>query len=238
IGMLLERSIPKYITKDMKKQGISPAFTICTGDTVSNALDEPLWKSWFDDITSRTGLASNYPMQIAIGNHERHENCTGEIFADRYPYDSKPEFYYAFNYSTTHFLMLDPWNETSCEWSGLDPVQLAWTEQNLINSSSMKFKVISLHPPPLMGEYVFEELQPLIDLCDTYDVDAVFFGHWHRFGHWNINGTEYILNGVGGNNAPAANPSGFCQVDVSPTQMEISMHWLNGTNQPIVTILP
>ncbi len=99
------------MVKVMEQQGITPAFTICTGDTVSNALDEPLWESWFDDVTSRTGLASNAPLQIAIGNHERHEDCNGDTFADRYPFQYKPHFYYSFNYSSTHFLMVDPWNE-------------------------------------------------------------------------------------------------------------------------------
>ena len=134
--------------------------------------------------------------------------------------------------------MLDPWNYTSCYWGGFDSTQLDWAEENLINSSSMKYKVISLHPPPVYGDYEIEEFQPFVELCDTYDVDVVFFGHAHSFRHWSINGTEYILNGVGGNTGSNANPSGFCQIDVTPTEMEIEMHWLNGTKQDIVTINP
>ncbi len=39
----------------------------------------------------------------------------------------------------------------------MDASQFAWVQQDLINSSSMKYKVISLHPPPLMGDNIFED---------------------------------------------------------------------------------
>ncbi len=163
-------------------------------------------------------------LQVSAGNHERQENWTGEVFESYYPYTNyHPGFYYSFNYSSLHVQVLDPINESTGWWGEIDPVQLAWAEQDLQNAASMKYKIIALHPVPMYQNYTNPELADLVTLCDTYDVDAVFYGHAHSYGVQYVNGTYYYLIGVGGNSS--SNPPGFAQVDVTSTSMQVFMHW-------------
>jgi len=237
INVLFKPNVPKFMMKTMESDGIDIAFTINAGDITHQADMDATWKSWFDDISEKSGLASYAPLQIAIGNHERQGDCSANIFSSYYPYDNKPGFFYSYNYSSTHIQVLDPYNYTSCHWGGLDPVQLAWAHEDLQRAASMKYKIIALHPPPLYHSYLNKDLLDLITLCDTYDVDAVFYGHIHDYETTIINGTYFCLIGVGGNDNKSGNPPGFCQVDVSSSEMKIAMRWINGTNE-LIGIIP
>ncbi|MHA1452258.1 MAG: fibronectin type III domain-containing protein, partial [Promethearchaeota archaeon] len=80
INVLFKRNVPKFMVNTMEKLGQKIDFTICCGDITHDALNEATWKSWFTDISDKSGLASYAPLQVAVGNHERQENWTGEIF--------------------------------------------------------------------------------------------------------------------------------------------------------------
>jgi len=238
LGTTFQPNVPKEMDAYVKEKEMDLAFSICCGDIVSEGTDEAIWKSWFDDISTSSDLSSLAPLQIAVGNHERHDNCEGDIFDRRYPYESKPHYYYSYNYSNTHFLMADPWNYTSsaCWWGEFTEEQLTWIENDLQKASSKKYKIVSLHPPIVSDGEVKEAYQDFISLMEQYDVDAVFYGHAHRFEVNEINGVNYFMVGVGGNNGQNAQPPGFCQVDVSAHNITLSMNWLNGTNQALTVI--
>jgi predicted phosphodiesterase len=233
-NLLVQPNIAKQMINDMDKQGIQPAFTIVCGDISAQATNNATWKSWFDDISADSGLASEAALQNAVGNHERFENCDGNIYGKLYPYESKPEFYYSFNYSSIHVQCLDPWNYTSCNWDGFSQKQLDWAEQDLNRSSAMKYKIVCMHPPPVIKGTVQSKYTPLVELCNEYGVDAVFFGHTHRFETAYINGIYYNLIGTGGNNG---SPMGYVQVDVTPSNFKMTMRWLNGTEVNLGTVL-
>lgn len=228
--------VPQYMMDKMKAQGIRPAFTIVCGDITRTATNNYTWKSWFDDITS-SDLGTQAVVQDTPGNHERSQNATGEIFASIYPYTNHPNFYYSFNYSSSlHILSLDPMNYTNYAWGAISPEQLAWAEADLKNAQSMPYIIVTIHPPPVRSGKIVEIYRPLINLCDKYGVDAVFFGHVHDFEYSRVNNTYYYMIGVGGNTA--ASPCGFSQIDLTTTAMRISMQWLNGTTQFLTQIEP
>jgi len=235
LNIVLTQNIPKIMMQTMSRQGTRSAFTIMCGDITTFATTEESWKSWFNDI-SESGLGSDAALQVSIGNHEREYNHTGEIFASKYPYIGHPEFYYAYNYSSVHVQVLDPWNFTlGSYWDAFSPTQLAWIEQDLKNAQEMKYKIIALHPPIVYNNAPLKLYEPLIKLCDDYGVDAVFFGHVHDFATNKINNTHYFLIGVGGNSF--IGPTGFVQVDVTSEKMHINMNWINGTSQFLARIL-
>jgi hypothetical protein len=234
LNTILVRNIPKWMMQNMRAQGTRPAFTLNCGDVTTYATENASWRSWFRDV-SESGMASEAALQIAPGNHEFEYNDTGEILDSLYPYKSNFGFNYAFNYSTVHVLMLNPWNFTvGGYFIPFTMEQLAWIEMNLQNAHNMKYKIIALHPPVVYKNQIVEEYAPLISLCDKYGVDAVFFGHAHEFDQAKINNTQYLLVGVGGNSV--IGPTGFAQVDVTSTHMQIDMHWLNGSRQALATI--
>jgi hypothetical protein len=230
---LTQPNVPKYAMETLQKQGLQPAFTIICGDITRHALEITTWRSFFDDV-SLSGLSTTAAVQISPGNHERGQNITGEIFADYFPYTNRPEFYYSFNYSSVHVLSLDPFNQTSGGWGTFSTTQLAWAENDLANCVNMPYVIVTLHPPPVDDNGVVEIYKPLVELCDKYNVDAVFFGHDHDFDVYSYNGTQYCLIGVGGNTG--SDESEFVQVNVTSVEMVIQMQWVNGTTQVMTTI--
>ena len=235
-GGFFQPNVPKAMEDYATSIDLTPAFTMVCGDTVAEATNERMWKSWFDDISTTSNLGCNAPLQITIGNHERYDEYTGDIFEDRYGYENRPNFYYSYNYSNLHVQCLDPWSYDNDAWESFSATQLDWIENDLQAASSMDYKVVFLHPPPVKSGEVQSDYQDLVNLCTLYDVDAVFFGHVHRFEHTEIDGVNYFMVGVGGNDSGAAQPPGFAQVNVDATSMSIEMHWLNGTEQALVTI--
>lgn len=237
LGMLFQPNVPRRMNEDMKTQGLTPAFTLAIGDVVSEATTESMWMSWLDDISANSDLATTAAMQIATGNHERHQDCAGEIWEERMPYTGTPHFNYSYDYCNTHVLVLDPWNYTACWWEGIDADQLAWAESDLQAAQTQDHIIMALHPPPVnsTGD-AGEGMQGIVDLCADYNVDLCLYGHAHNFRYQQVGNTHYCLIGVGGNNGENAQPPGYMQVDVTSTDMTVGMHWLNGTNQPLAVI--
>ncbi|MHA1110361.1 MAG: metallophosphoesterase [Promethearchaeota archaeon] len=231
LGTFIKPNVPKFMMKTMESEGTTPAFTIVCGDITGEGDNEATWKSWMDDVSKKSGLASYAPLQVAVGNHERMVECTGALFDKYYPYEAQPQYYYSFNYSSVHIQVLDPFNYGTCWWGNFTAEQLAWAEADLQASSSMKYKIVALHPPPVDEGIVEDNYQNIVGLWETYGVDAVFFGHSHRFDASVINDINYYLIGVGGN--IHARPEGFCQVSVTSEMMTVNMRWVNGTTQLI-----
>lgn len=232
LAATFQPNVPKFMAETMKKQRVSPAFSIVCGDITSHAYNIITWKAWFTDIS--TGIGVSAPVQITIGNHERHRNATGEIFQQFYPYTNRPGFYYSYNYSSIHVVALDPFNETTGWWDTISTTQLAWLEADLHRAENMTYKIVTLHPPPVRNGKINNIYAPLIALCDQYQVDAVFYGHAHGFEVHKLGNTSYYLIGVGGNTG--VKPSGFCQVNVTNEEMNVYMHWTNGSTQFLNTI--
>ncbi len=230
-------NLPRYMDEQIDARSLNVAFTIVGGDFVGEGDNFATWKTWFDDISMLSNLSTERPMAMVPGNHERHNDQNGEMLARVYPLDGQPTFYYSFNYSQLHVTVLDPWNATTGWWGDFNPTQIGWLQSDLQHASAMDFKVICMHPPPVgrdgtpHGNMAF-----LTQLCDAHDVDAVFFGHDHEYGINNVNGTWYVLAGVGGNFAHFSHGTGFIQVDITLNGMTASMNWINGTRLDLFSV--
>jgi hypothetical protein len=230
-------NLPQYMDNFIRDNSLNVAFTVVGGDFVGEGDNIATWKTWFDDISVTSGLATARPMAIVPGNHERHNDYPGAMFSKVFPLDDRPNFYYSFNYSQLHVTVLDPWNATNGWWGDFDQAQVDWLQSDLANASGMAFKVICMHPPPIRRDGTAHgNMAFLTQLCDTHDVDAVLFGHDHEYAVNQVNGTLYLLAGVGGNLAHFVSGTGFAQVDVRVDEMRIKMHWINGTSVDLCMI--
>lgn len=243
LGCLFGPNVPKYMADKATADGDFPEFTIATGDIVSEGTRYPTWKSWFDDISLSSRLATFAPLVDAVGNHERHDDPEGDIFAKYYPLDHRTnkQFYYSFNYSQIHFTMLDPWKidgEESWWDEELVDEQYNWAKNDLQNAMTKTFRIICLHPPPIRNNNGdIEILLPrVLDLADNYNVSLVFYGHKHSYDYTVINGTHFLLNGVGGN--LDSGDSGYSEVKVIENKLTLMQHWLNGTSHNLADITP
>lgn len=244
LGCLVGTNVPKYMAEKSTAEGDFPEFSISTGDITSEGDRYSTWKSWFDDISVLGDLSSNAPLIDVVGNHERHNDPEGDIFASFYPLEEQStagQFYFSFDYGQIHFTMLDPWKITNGDawWDELDDIQYDWARRDLQDAMDKEFRILCLHPPPLRGRTATRldyKLPRVIKLANDYEVSIVFFGHAHDYEYNFINGTHYLLNGVGGN--LDFSPSGYAEVKATPTQLTLSQHWVNGTTHDLAEIYP
>lgn len=230
-------NVPLFMEEDSENRGVEPAFSIVTGDITGEGFNVATWKTFFDDISITSRLAVTRPMIFAPGNHERHDDPGGTMFERILPLVNRPGFYYSFDYGQVHFTIIDPWNEEMGNWGDFDAAQRKWVEQDLASAIDADYRVVCLHPPPIHNDGTpYESLESLVELCETYDVDIVFFGHHHS--HWvkEMNEVWYVLLGVGGNMTYFRDGAGYAQVDVSSQEMTVSMHWVDGTEELLCTI--
>jgi Purple acid Phosphatase, N-terminal domain/Calcineurin-like phosphoesterase len=232
-GALWGENLPKRMSNLMKKDGSDFAFSMCTGDISTTALNNKTWEIWRKDIVTND-FGSNWSHVIAPGNHERSGNVTGEIFQRYYPYDVTPSvgsFCYSFDYGNTHFVMMDPWDAASGWWGGNKSVFADWLEQDLKINNDSKFTIMAMHPNPVLGDEHSGNQSLIMDVAVEYGVDLVLSGHWHRYETYKMDGTRIypnsdvntvgslvVMQGEGGN-AGIPFYATFAQIDISPTEI-------------------
>jgi hypothetical protein len=195
------------------------------------------------DISSND-FASNHSNEIAVGNHERHEDPTGRNMANYYPYtqDAQNAFYYSFTYGNTHFVMLDPLNPlygtTSDSWWAMTPTEELWLKSDLQAHINDTFRVICVHPSAyedgqpsylIDGGFDGDIFNKLVPITAEYNVSVVFSGHNHIYEVDQPNNTLFMTIGFGGNTMHDLNNSGYVQVSVNATSMLIQSRYTNGT---------
>ena len=250
-------NMPKEIMKHMQKEEKDLAFSLVAGDIVSRGVDYRSWWLWLNDI-STSDFASNYSHQIAIGNHEHHDDPTARNMHNYYPYDN---YSYSFTYGQVHFLVLDPYDYENGIWVDLQfPNDLKqWALNDLEAHKDVPFQVISLHQSTINygdfsdGGHHGNISEAIFELTNNYDVDLVFSGHSHHYEVSKLNETLFMEAGTGGNhnredwvynggendvvNAGGTimdwggGESSFCQVDVNGNEMHIRTILLNGSEK-------
>jgi calcineurin-like phosphoesterase family protein/purple acid phosphatase-like protein len=229
-------NLPSEMYKDLQEQNLDFDFSICMGDITARGVDYETWKLWLEDITTND-FASNQSHQIAVGNHERHDDPLARNYKNFYPYDQQADgrFFYSFNYGQAHFICLDTYKSGASWWSTFSEVQLNWLKEDLELNKDATFTTIYMHPNPLSSGYnVSTEIK---QLSQQYGIKVVLNGHSHRYTRKVENGTVFITMGIGGNANNAIGGQGYAgymQVDVTPTSMEYTMVYThNNTRQPV-----
>ncbi|HME55586.1 MAG TPA: metallophosphoesterase [Candidatus Lokiarchaeia archaeon] len=160
-------------------------FVMQIGDVADNGDNI---ESWHRTLSSLCLLSANTPTQIAVGNHDYGSTNAanfGQIFS--YPYnDSSKGWYYSFNYSNVHFIVIDG----SAIGGEYRTNQIAWITDDLKAASTAGYSFIFafVHQTVISSgsaNTIWQLQEDLVPLFDHYGVKAVFYGHDHFYEHYN-----------------------------------------------------
>jgi hypothetical protein len=251
-------NLPSYMINDLKKSSTDLAFSIVCGDVADNGQGFDLWKLFLEDITT-DDFASNAFNIDALGNHEHHGDPQLHNFRDYYPYEQGN---FSFVYGQLYVLVLDTFDYENGEWVGVNfpQAQFEWAKADLAAHSHIPFKIIAMHQSPIYhGNFVTgghhgNISTELLYLCSTYGVDALFCGHSHHYEVSYLDGTHFIMAGIGGNKnrgdwqydgltndvtkaggeilAWGGKDTGWLRIDMTPDQMHIRPIMIDGTEYP------
>ncbi len=194
------------LTEDQEYQTL----LVHTGDWVTAGAMEACWKlEYFSrGASNAVALQASLPIQGCTGNHELYTDPAPRLGGDSlyrkyWPYPYIDERYWSFDYGPAHFVVLDQYTSYS-QFGELDQAQLAWLEDDL-SANSKDWIFIVLHEPGYTAATgnanVRFRLQPI---CEEYEVDIVFAGHYHCYARAIKNGVLHITTGGGG--APLGMP--------------------------------
>ena len=198
---------------------------ISMGDLVDNGEDGYQWRQWFKGIE---GPAADRAFAPVIGNHEAYSKqwqyCLPATYTNLFHtpdngYEDYRHQFYSFDYGPVHFAVLDTnYNEeTMYLQPGLRRAQLNWLHEDL-SLSRAKWKIVLMHRDIVIyefgpesgrapgGTWITDQGWELMEIFDTYKVDAVLSAHLHTYRRRkpfrnfapNPKGTQYILTGVAG----------------------------------------
>lgn len=184
-----------------------PNFLLNVGDVVTDGTVKEQWLNEY--LKPAAELMQRVPTYVAIGNHERNADWYYKYVS--YP---KPENYYSFDYGNAHFAIIDSNKDLSP-----NSEQYKWLEKDLAESKA-HWKFVFHHHPPYSsdrkrygdtrrGKSTLGDLnvRQLVPLYEKYNVDIVWFGHFHGYERtWPIRsgkvdrnrGVIYIKTGGGG----------------------------------------
>ena len=233
----------------------APAFTIHTGDFVSDGTNQGQWDTWF---TTMQPLLAGSPLLGALGNHEE----LSPKYYDQFAFPShgasgvEGEAYYSFDYVSTHFVALSTEHAPKVG----DP-QYVWLKKDLAAAAAdptIKWVVAFAHRPPYSSGSHGNNTnvqQAWLHLFESFGVDVTFWGHDHTYERHKplfqgkptaSGGVLYIVTGGAG--APLYTLGGsslsafykkihhFMELNVSGDQMKIDARLLDGTVMDSVTL--
>ncbi|MCO7175350.1 metallophosphoesterase [Sporolactobacillus kofuensis] len=166
-------------------------FMTVTGDFVDNGVEEDQW-DWL--INNSRSVWGNTTVVPAAGNHE----AKNYAFIDHFNLkmatknqDTKTGAYYSFNYSNTHFVVLNT-NEDSEQYRDFTPEQVKWVTADIkkAKKNGAKWTVVLIHKGPYTTSNhatdsdiidqngVRYQIAPLIG---KLGVDLVIQGHDHIY---------------------------------------------------------
>jgi hypothetical protein len=240
-------NLPQYMSEQITEQDLKLAFSLCVGDITARGVDYQTWKLWQQDITTND-FASNASNMIAIGNHERHDDGYRLNFPNYYPVrESDPliglnftDTSYSYDYGNVHFTLLDRWDYENPWWSSDDMAQAVWLEQDLIAHSEAKFKILAIHPNPVLGDEHSGDCTNIMNIARAYGVDVIFCGHWHMYETRDLNGDLIVSTGsmnsidnitmtIGlGGSYSGTDYAAYCQVDVTEDTLTLRPRYIDG----------
>ena len=169
-----------------------PDLLFNSGDLVESGADKQLWQTFFaieGDLLAHTILGPT------MGNHDA---ALGSLFGKYFNSGELGKFWYSFSYGNAFFVALNTEALTTGE-------QRTFLENELIQARSnpdIDFVFVIFHKPGVTTSSGHTPdngvLMNLMDLLETYNVDAVFNGHNHDYEHGIVNGVHHIVAGGGG----------------------------------------
>lgn len=181
---------------------LHPDFIITTGDNNypaggADTIDQNIGQYFSDFIYPYEGQygrgARSNKFYPVLGNHDWYTNDAAAYLE----YFTLPgnERYYDVVLGDVHFFALDS-DEREPDGTSATSVQAMWLKQRLAASKSA-FKIVAMHHPPYSsgphGNTAYMQW-PYAE----WGVDLVVAGHDHCYERLNIDGTTYLVSGLGG----------------------------------------
>ncbi len=128
-----------------------------------------------------------------LGNHDWNSGSI-QAYLDYFELPGN-ERYYDFVRGPVHFFIVDgEWQEP--DGNTVDSIQANWLKQGLA-AATEPFKFVLMHRPPYSSGY--HGSTPVSQWpYGEWGANLVLAGHEHSYERLNINGTTYIVNGLGG----------------------------------------
>ena len=171
-----------------------PDFVMCVGDLIHGYTSDTmsLHAQWDTLIGMVEQLAC--PFYYVAGNHDIYNETDRAIYETR----TGVKRYYSFDYTNSHFIILD---NTMTYWSPpqeMGEEQMQWLEKDLQKNKDADNIFVFYHIPTYLYALEDDTTEPLMELFDKYGVRAVFTGHHHQYSYYNRNAVEYINVGSSG----------------------------------------
>eukprot|EP01080_Neovahlkampfia_damariscottae_P003197 gene3197-5513_t len=155
------------------------------------AYDTPSMQYRWDDWgNSFHNITSSIPYMYSVGNHEQHCDSKFENYNERFSkvpgkLSGGGNYYYSFDYSYAHFIMLAPYEILMNYTRG--SVQYKWLEKDLktVNRSKTRWIIVTYHFPAYSSNARYSEniklRRSLEPLFYEYGVDLIINGHVHSY---------------------------------------------------------
>jgi tartrate-resistant acid phosphatase type 5 len=195
-------------------------FIVSVGDNFYedgvNGVDDPQWKTTFQDVFEARDSLKNLPWYSVLGNHDYHQdpeaqiayssvsggkwNMNGHFFTRTVRLgESEGEVKFIFIDSIWFAPLVSKSTHVEHQQS-VFAQQYAWLESELKSSSGADWLIVVGHYPLFsVGENGDQPaMQKAIQaLLEEYKVDAYISGHDHCLEHLTHNGVQYIVTGNG-----------------------------------------
>ncbi len=186
------------------------AFIVCGGDMTELGLPEE-YQAYLNLLAP-----FHIPVYHTPGNHESRWTDAGQEYFRRYLGPT----YRSWNYGGIHFVTLDS-SIAKGQNGHFDKEMLAWLAKDLAALPANTPVVLFTHHP-----FFFDEGDQEANFSDNdwdlwttikdYNILAVFVGHGHRQGFWQVNGLPVIMT-------KAAMENGYTAITVDSSKQEMTV---------------
>lgn len=183
-------------------EGWGPEFIITTGDNnyekgAAATIDANIGQYFHAYIAPYTGSygqgAAENRFFPVLGNHD-YQTADGQAYLDYFTLPGN-ERYYQFTWGPVEFFAVDS-NPEQPDGIEASSAQAEWLRAGLAASTAPWQIVYFHHAPYSSGSYGPNETMQWP--FGAWGADAVIFGHEHLYERFDIDGTPYITNGLGG----------------------------------------
>lgn len=169
-------------------------FLAIVGDFVDDGTSKANFNNFFHNARR---FSDRVPIIPVMGNHDNHRNGIWfkQYFINN---ESNDLFYYSFNYSSIHFLVLQ--FTFAREYEFIDQ-QMEFVKQDLENAKDASYRIVMFHCPPAgAGFFNYNQLliERLVPILEEKNVTVVFSGHEHHYERAVRNNITYFVVGIGG----------------------------------------